>query len=195
MWARVMKGTMTKYLLGPGPRDSQTAMHTSTESETPSHQPEPAGNAAHDRPDAARSHESGITLIEMMVVLVIIAVVAALIVPNVIGRPDEARATVAATDIRTISSALEVYRLDNGAYPTTEQGLMALVKKPTTRPEPANWHGEGYLPQLPVDPWGNPYVYQSPAADSPFEVKSLGADAKPGGEGAAADLSNRNTPK
>jgi general secretion pathway protein G len=131
------------------------------------------------------------TLIEMMVVLVIMAVVAALIVPNVIGRPDEARGTVASTDIRTISAALEVYRLDNGVYPTTEQGLMALVKRPTSRPEPANWHSEGYLPQLPSDPWGTSYVYQSPAADAPFEVMSLGSDGKPGGEGAAADLSNR----
>ena len=135
------------------------------------------------------------TLIETMVVLVIMAVVAALIVPNVIGRPDEARATVAATDIRTIASALEVYRLDNGSYPTTEQGLMALVKKPTARPEPVNWHTEGYLPQLPSDPWGNPYVYQSPASEGPFEIVSLGSDGKPGGDGASADLSNRAAPK
>ena len=122
------------------------------------------------RPDAPRrggrrDGESGVTLIEMMVVLVIIAIVAALIVPNVIGRPDEARVTVAKTDVRTIAASLEMYRLDNRVYPATSQGLEALVTLPTTPPRPPNWASGGYLAQLPVDPWGNPYVYRSPGRD------------------------------
>lgn len=128
------------------------------------------------------------TLIEMMVVLVIIAIVAALVVPNVIGRPDEARATAARADIRTIAATLEMYRLDNRAYPTTAQGLQALVSRPTTPPLPPNWSAGGYLPQLPSDPWGNPYVYRSPGQGKPYELISLGADGAPGGEGVDADI-------
>ncbi|URW76996.1 type II secretion system major pseudopilin GspG [Sphingomonas donggukensis] len=123
----------------------------------------------------------------MIVVLAIIALVAALIVPNVIGRPDQARVTTANTDIRTIGAALKMYRLDNGQYPTTAQGLKALVEKPTATPVPANWSAEGYLPQLPVDPWGNPYVYAAPAPGG-FALKSFGKDGKDGGEGLDADL-------
>ncbi len=134
------------------------------------------------------SPRSGLTLIEMVVVLAIIAVVAVMIVPNVIGRPDQARVTVARTDLRTISAALKVYRLDNGDYPTTEQGLSALVRRPTTAPRPANWSGEGYLPEIPLDPWGNPYVYRSPGDTGLFDLVSLGKDGKPGGEALAADL-------
>ena len=141
-----------------------------------------------DRHPSRRSdREAGLTLVEMIVVLAIIALVAALIVPNVIGRPDEARVTVANSDIRTISAALKMYRLDNGTYPTTEQGLAALVKKPTAEPIPRSWSAEGYLPQLPVDPWGHPYAYQSPTPGG-FDLKSLGKDGKPGGEGLDADL-------
>ena len=117
--------------------------------------------AAAAAPRGAR-RDSGVTLIEMMVVLVIIAIVAALIVPNVIGRPDEARVTVARTDVRTIAASLEMYRLDNRVYPATSQGLEALVSRPTSPPEPPNWAAGGYLPQLPVDPWGNAYVYRAP---------------------------------
>lgn len=124
----------------------------------------------------------------MMVVLVIIAIVAALVVPNVIGRPDEARATAARADIRTIAATLEMYRLDNRAYPTTAQGLQALVSRPTTPPPPPNWAAGGYLPQLPSDPWGNPYVYRSPGQGKPYELISLGADGAPGGEGVDADI-------
>ncbi len=138
---------------------------------------------------AISDREAGLTLIEMIVVLAIIALVAALIVPNVIGRPDEARVTVAKTDIRTISAALKMYRLDNGDYPTTEQGLAALSKKPTTAPEPRNWSAEGYLAQVPVDPWGRPYVYTHNGAT--FDLVSLGKDGKPGGEGLDADLSDK----
>lgn len=131
----------------------------------------------------------GFTLIEMIVVLAIIGVLALIIVPNVIGRPDQARVTVAKTDLRTISAALKIYRLDNGDYPTTEQGLAALVSRPTAPPEPANWSSEGYLPSVPVDPWGNPYAYRSPGERGRFDLSSLGKDGQPGGEDLDADLS------
>lgn len=131
------------------------------------------------------------TLIEMMVVLVIIAIVAAIIVPNVIGRPDEARATVAQTDIRAIGSALELYRLDNRTYPTTSQGLGALAERPVAPPEPSNWVEGGYLDAVPQDPWGNPYVYLSPGSDGAgFDLVSLGADGQIGGEGTNADIAH-----
>lgn len=131
--------------------------------------------------------EAGLTLIEILVVLAIIAVMAYLIVPNVIGRPDQARATVAQTDLRTISAALKMYRLDNGDYPTSGQGLPALVERPTSAPEARNWSPSGYLAELPEDPWGKPYAY---AYDSGgFEIVTLGKDGKVGGEGVDADIS------
>ncbi|KZX95221.1 type II secretion system protein GspG [Sulfitobacter sp. HI0040] len=135
-----------------------------------------------------RVPDAGVTLIEMMVVLVIIALVAAIIVPNVIGRPDEARATVAQTDIRAIGSALELYRLDNQSYPTTAQGLAALAERPTAPPEPRNWVAGGYLQSVPLDPWGNAYLYRSPGDTGPFDLVSLGADGAPGGDGVNADI-------
>lgn len=138
---------------------------------------------------SARRADCGVTLIEMMVVLVIIALVAALVVPNVIGRPDEARVTVARTDIKSISAALDLYRLDNRSYPTTAQGLEALAKKPVAPPEPLNWAAGGYLPQAPVDPWGNPYLYRAPGESGPYDLLSLGADGKVGGSGVDADIS------
>lgn len=137
---------------------------------------------------ARRDRESGVTLIEMMVVLVIIAIIAAMIVPNVIGRPDQARVTVARTDLRAIAGSLELYRLDNQYYPTTAQGLEALARRPVTPPVPPNWADGGYLVQLPVDPWGNPYVYRSPGEMTAFDLWSLGADGKPDGEGVDADI-------
>lgn len=140
-----------------------------------------------DGSSAARS-DAGVTLIEMMVVLVIIALVAAIIVPNVVGRPDEARVTVAQTDIRAIASALELYRLDNQNYPTSAQGLEALSVRPTTPPEPRNWVADGYLPSVPIDPWGNSYVYRSPGDTGGFDLVSLGSDGAPGGDGTAADI-------
>ena len=135
-----------------------------------------------------RRTDAGVTLIEMMVVLVIIALVAAIIVPNVIGRPDEARSTVAQTDIRAIGSALELYRLDNQVYPTTAQGLKALAERPTAPPEPRNWVAGGYLQSVPVDPWGHDYLYRSPGDTGPFDLVSLGADGTPGGDGVNADI-------
>ena len=121
-----------------------------------------------------------------MVVLVMISVVAALIVPNVIGRPDEARVAVAETDMRSIAGALQLYRLDNGTYPTTAQGLAALAERPLSPPIPRTWPQGGYLSTVPVDPWGMPYVYQS--ADGQFDLVSLGADGAPGGQGVSADI-------
>ena len=126
---------------------------------------------------------------EMIVVLAIIAVIAVMIVPNVIGRPDQAKVTVAKTDLRTISAALKVYRLDNGDYPSTEQGLEALATRPTTSPAPANWSDEGYLPDVPIDPWGNAYAYKSPGDTAGFDLMSYGKDGEPGGEALDADLS------
>lgn len=135
-----------------------------------------------------RDPMAGVTLIEMMVVLVIIAIVAVVVVPNVIGRPDEARAAVAETDVRAIATALELYRLDNQTYPTTAQGLDALVTRPTTAPEPRNWVAGGYLTQVPQDPWGAEYLYRSPGDAKGFDLVSLGSDGQPGGDGPAADV-------
>jgi general secretion pathway protein G len=130
--------------------------------------------------------ESGLTLIEMLVVLVIIAIVSGLIVANVINRPDEARVTTAATNMKTLGGALKMYRLDNGTYPTTQQGLKALYEKPTIPPVPTSYPAEPYVDQMPEDPWGNPYVYESTGGR--FTIKSLGKDGKPGGEGTDADI-------
>ena len=137
--------------------------------------------------------ETGLTLIETLIVLVIIGLVAAMIIPNVINRPDEARVTVAQTDIRAISSALKMYRLDNRSYPSTAQGLRALVEKPLGAPVPQRWYAEGYLSELPIDPWGNPYIYRNPGTQGAFDLTSLGADGKPGGQGYDADITVRRT--
>jgi general secretion pathway protein G len=142
--------------------------------------------------DRRRNPRKGLSLVEMIVVLAIIALVAVLIVPNVIGRPDEARVTVAKTDLKTISAALRMYRLDNGSYPTTEQGLAALVTRPTLPPLAPNWSAEGYLPELPVDPWDRPYVYRAPGQTGPFDLISHGKDGVAGGEGLDADLTDRS---
>lgn len=132
--------------------------------------------------------QSGFTLIEIMVVVVILSILGALIIPNVINKPDEARVAKAKSDIRAIATALEFYRLDNSTYPSTDQGLAALVTQPSGYPEAKKWNPEGYLPKLPVDPWGNPYVYMS---DGPakFDIYSYGADGKEGGDGFNADIS------
>lgn len=135
------------------------------------------------------SADAGLTLIEMIIVLAIIALVAALVVPSVIGRPDQARVTVAQADLKAIGAALKMYRLDNGQYPTTDQGLAALAQKPTTAPVPANYAADAYLARTPADPWGRPYLYRSPGSDGAgFELGSLGRDGKPGGDGVDADL-------
>lgn len=130
----------------------------------------------------------GFTLIEVMVVIVIIAVLAAMIVPKVMSRPDEARVTAARQDIGAISQALKLYKLDNMRYPTTEQGLQALVKKPAAAPVPENWKGNGYLEKLPKDPWGGEYKYLQPGLHGDVDVMSYGANREPGGEGSDADI-------
>lgn len=133
--------------------------------------------------------EQGFTLLEMMIVLVIIAVIAGLITVNVMGRPDEARATTTRSNITSINAALKMYRLDNGSYPTSEQGLKALVEKPTTAPVPGNWAQGGYLSAPPLDAWQKPYEYQSDGMS--FTIRSLGRDGKPGGEGVDADIDGK----
>ena len=139
----------------------------------------------------AHTHRyDGFTLIEVLVVVVILGLLAALIVPRIMDRPDEARVVAAKSDITAILSALKLYRLDNGTYPTTEQGLQALVKKPTTGDVPPNWKTGGYLERLPKDPWGTDYQYLSPGVYGEIDVFSYGADRKPGGEGYAADIGN-----
>ncbi len=135
-----------------------------------------------------RDPTAGVTLIEMMIVLVIIGIVAAMVVPNVIGRPDQARVTVATTDMRTIAASLEMYRLDNRTYPSTAQGLSALASPPLDPPVPPNWVSGGYLPVVPSDPWGNAYVYRSPGEGGAFDLMTLGADGAPGGSGTDADV-------
>lgn len=130
----------------------------------------------------------GFTLIEVMVVIVIIGILAALIVPKVMSRPNEARVAAARQDIASIVQALKLYKLDNLRYPTTEQGLQALVRKPTIAPIPPNWKGDGYLERLPKDPWGSPYQYLQPGLHGEVDVISLGADGAIGGEGDDADI-------
>ena len=134
------------------------------------------------------NNEAGFTLIEMMVVIAIIGVLAALVVPRIMGRPDEARITAAKQDIGTINQALKLYRLDIGRYPTTEQGLNALVARTSVEPIPQNWKAGGYLDALPNDPWGNPYQYANPGTKAEIDVYSYGADKKPGGTGTDADI-------
>ena len=128
-----------------------------------------------------RRAQAGFTLIELMVVLVIIGVLAALIVPNVLDRADDARATAARTDVNNLVQALKLYRLDNQRYPTAEQGLRALIARPTTAPVPPNW--KPYLEKLPNDPWGRPYQYLNPGIKGEIDVMSFGADGQSGGEG------------
>ncbi len=133
--------------------------------------------------------EAGFTLLEMMIVLVIIAVIAGLVTVNVMGRPDEAKATTTKSNISSIVGALKMYRLDSGAYPTSEQGLKALVEKPTTPPVPATWAQGGYLSAPPLDAWQKPYEYNSDGMS--FTIRSLGRDGKPGGEGVDADIDGK----
>jgi general secretion pathway protein G len=133
-----------------------------------------------------RTAQRGFTLIELMVVLVIIGVLAALIVPNVIERADDARVTAARTDINNLMQALKLYRLDNQRYPTAEQGLQSLLVRPTAGPAAPNW--KAYVEKLPNDPWGHSYQYMNPGIKGEIDVLSLGADGQAGGEGKNADI-------
>ena len=141
------------------------------------------GNA---RTSRRRHTQNGFTLIELMVVLLIIGVLAALIVPNVLDRADDAKTMAAKTDVRNVLQALKLYRLDNQRYPSAEQGLRALVLQPTAGPAPLNW--KPYIDKLPNDPWGKPYQYMNPGLKGEVDILSLGADGQVGGEGKNADI-------
>lgn len=135
-----------------------------------------------------RKSKLGFTLIEIMVVIVILGILAALVVPKIMSRPDEARIVAAKQDLASITQALKLYRLDNQTYPTTEQGLQALVQKPTTPPLPGNWKSGGYIDRLPKDPWGYDYQYLNPGLKGEIDVFSFGADGITGGEANNADI-------
>lgn len=132
---------------------------------------------------------SGFTLIEVMVVVVILGILAAVVVPKVMSRPDEARVVRAEQDIRALEAALKLYRLDNFTYPDTDQGLLALVEKPADLPSGAKWQ-DSYIDNLPKDPWGNDYQYLQPGSNGDYDLYSLGADGLPDGEGVNADIGN-----
>lgn len=132
--------------------------------------------------------QRGFTLIEIMVVVVIMGILAALVVPKLMGRADDARIAAAKQDISTMMQALKLYKLDNQRYPTTEQGLIALINKPTSGPAANGWKNGGYLDKLPKDPWGYPYQYLSPGIKGEVDIFTLGADGQPGGSGNDADI-------
>lgn len=132
----------------------------------------------------------GFTLIEIMVVITIIGILAAVIVPKVIGRSDQARVVKAKQDINSLEQALELYKLDNGFYPTQSQGLKALVAQPSSDPIPQNWKSDGYIKRLPTDPWNNSYQYVNPGKHGEYDIFSYGADGKEGGTGNNADIGN-----
>jgi general secretion pathway protein G len=142
------------------------------------------------RTDPIPKRAAGFTLIEIMVVIVILGILAALIVPKIMSRPDEARIIAAKQDVATLAQALRLYKLDNLAYPSTDQGLQALVARPNSAPVPANWKAGGYLERLPKDPWGRDYRYLNPGRRGEIDIFSLGADGEPGGEGNDADIGN-----
>ena len=135
-----------------------------------------------------KSRQRGFTLLEVMVVVVILGILAVLVVPKIISRPDDARVVAAKQDIASLFQALKLYRLDNQRYPSTEQGLQALVAKPATSPIPLNWKVGGYLDRMPRDPWGNPYQYLNPGLHGEVDIVSFGSDGEPGGEGNDADI-------
>ncbi len=143
------------------------------------------------RPGLRLTHSvRGFTLIEIMVVVVILGILATLVAPQILGKIDEARVTKAKQDVRTYETALDLYRMDNFKYPTTDQGLQALVSRPAD-PNIKNWRAEGYVKQLSKDPWGNDYQYLAPGTrGGAFDLYSLGADGQPGGEGVDADIGN-----
>jgi general secretion pathway protein G len=138
------------------------------------------------------SNDGGFTLIELMVVIVILGILAGLIVPRIMGRPDEARQLKAKMQIESLETALKLYKLDNGAYPTTDQGLEALITETNTPPVPRKWREGGYLEKgkVPVDPWGNTFVFLSPGVHDDYDISSYGADGVSGGDGKNADINS-----
>lgn len=130
----------------------------------------------------------GFSLIEIMVVVVILGILASIVVPRILTRPDEARLVKARQDVLAIQSALDLYKLDNGFYPSTDQGLIALIEKPTSNPQPRDW--KAYLKSLPKDPWGRDYLYLNPGQHGDVDVFTLGADGQPGGTGVNAEVGN-----
>ncbi len=137
-----------------------------------------------------RARATGFSLIELLVVLVILGLLMGIVAPQFIGEADTARTRTVFADFDRIKSALQIYKLDNYVYPTTEQGLQALVEKPTLEPIPRKWKNGGYVDRVPTDPWGNPYLYLSPGEHGPFDIYTLGADGVVGGDGPNADLGN-----
>ncbi|MBL1273652.1 MAG: general secretion pathway protein G [Marinobacter maritimus] len=131
----------------------------------------------------------GFTLIEIMVVMVILGLLVAIVAPNIMGRSDQAKVTVAETQLTNISKALDLYRLDNSHYPSTQQGLEALVSRPSGSPEPKNWNPDGYMKSVPQDPWGSEFQYVSPGREGPYDLYSKGSDGQDGGDGDASDIS------
>lgn len=136
--------------------------------------------------------QTGFTLIEVIVVVVILGILASVVVPKVVNRTGQAQIVKAKQDIRALESALQLYRVDNFDYPTTDQGLAALAEKPTTSPEPRNWQSGGYIKNIPKDPWQNEYQYLRPGENGEFDIVSLGKDGRPGGTEDNADIGNWN---
>jgi len=136
--------------------------------------------------------DRGFTLIEIMVVLIIIGLLAGIVVPRLMGRTEEAKRTKAAVQIKNFQSALDLYRLDSGIYPSTDQGLQALVEKPAVGEIPRNWKDDGYIDKIPKDPWGDNYIYLSPGVHGDYDLYSYGADGEEGGDGKDADIQSWN---
>ncbi len=137
-----------------------------------------------------RQRQAGFTLLEIMVVIVILGLLVSIVAPNVLQNQDRAMVEKAKADIAMLEQALDMYKLDNHSYPTTDQGLDALVNKPTSSPEPRNYRSDGYIKRLPQDPWGNQYQYLQPGEHGPYDLYSTGADGDEGGEGLASDIGN-----
>ncbi|MDQ2993598.1 MAG: type II secretion system major pseudopilin GspG [Pseudomonadota bacterium] len=140
--------------------------------------------------DVVKRYQRGFTLIEVMVVVVILGILAAFIVPKIIGRPDEAKVAKVRSDVQALQTAMDLYRLDNGRYPTTEQGLRALVERPTSEPVPTGWRTGGYIQKLNDDPWGRQYLYLNPGEHGEIDIFSYGAEGKAGGEGINTTIGN-----
>lgn len=147
------------------------------------------------RPSHLPRAQRGFTMLEIIVVMLIVGLLATVVVQNLAGRVDEARVTKVKADLQSLEGALNLYKLDNFQYPSTEQGLRALAERPGLPPEPRNWRDGGYIPRLPLDPWGNPYQYLNPGEHGAIDLFSLGADGKAGGDGADADIGNWDPPK